>query len=198
MNQPQRAPADKAGARPYGDDPTELFEALLAEHGSALYGLARQLSSSPEEAEDLVQETLIRAWRHPEALDGTSGSARAWIMTVARNLAYDRSRRNGRRVKTGPLGGWGDRSSRAARAEEPQDLASVSFAESVLDQTLVALAFEALSEEHRQVLLHAVWMDRSIADTAAVLGIPKGTVKSRLHYALVALRKALEEIGYTR
>src|SRR5258705_11898599 len=81
----------------------DLLRALYAEHGDALFAHALRLASGDRQrAEDLVQETLLRAWRHPEALDPDRGSVRAWLFTTARNLAIDswrrRSVRGGERV----------------------------------------------------------------------------------------------------
>ena len=77
----------------------ELIRALHAEHGDALYVHALRLCDGDRQrAEDLVQETLLRAWRHPEALDPDRGSTRAWLFTTARHLAIDAWRRRTARV----------------------------------------------------------------------------------------------------
>src|SRR5207237_8722198 len=82
-----------------GVDDAELLRAMFAEHGDALYAHALRLTSGDRQrAEDLVQETLLRAWRHPEALDPDRGSVRAWLFTTARNLAIDSWRRRSVRV----------------------------------------------------------------------------------------------------
>src|SRR5258705_12975467 len=80
----------------------ELIRALHAEHGDALFVHALRLCDGDRQrAEDLVQETLLRAWRHPEALDPDRGSARAWLFTTARHLAIDAWRRREPRVGGG-------------------------------------------------------------------------------------------------
>src|SRR5215831_3099182 len=80
-------------------DDADLLRALYAEHGDALFAHAVRLASGDRgRAEDLVQETLLRAWRHPEALDPDRGSVRAWLFTTARNLAIDSWRRKSVRV----------------------------------------------------------------------------------------------------
>src|SRR2546421_12816510 len=82
-----------------GVDDAELLRAMFAEHGDALYAHALRLTNGDRQrAEDLVQETLLRAWRHPEALDPNRGSVRAWLFTTARNLAIDSWRRRAGRV----------------------------------------------------------------------------------------------------
>lgn len=174
-----------------------LFEAVLAAHGEALKVFAYRLVGSSSEAEDLVQETLLRAWRQPSALDGSKGSVRAWLFSVARNLAIDqwrRQKRTGDAVAPNPRPGGCDDSgaSQAGQAGHPAG----DLAERVVEQAMVAVALESLSEDHRQVLVHSVWLDQPVARIAEDLGVPPGTVKSRVHYALKALRLALEEMGY--
>lgn len=162
-------------------DETALFEAILAEHGSALRAFALQLTGDGPKADDVVQETLVRAWRHPEALDGRHGSPRGWLFTVARRLAVDSWRR--------------DQSRRRREDREASPIASVEF-EQLVDDWVVAAAVERLSPQHRAVLVQTVWLGRSVAETADVLGIPPGTVKSRTYYALRAVRLALDEMGF--
>ena len=88
-----------------GVDDAELLRAMFAEHGDALYAHALRLANGDRQrAEDLVQETLLRAWRHPEALNPDRGSVRAWLFTTARNLAIDSWRRRSVRVGVGRIG----------------------------------------------------------------------------------------------
>jgi RNA polymerase sigma-70 factor, ECF subfamily len=161
----------------------ELIRALYAEHGPALLLYALRLADGDRSrAEDLVQETLLRAWRHPDALAADRGAVRPWLFTVARHLAVDAHR------------------ARLARPHEVSDAALAAVpSDDVLDRALqawqVADALAALRPDHRTVLLETYYRDRSVAEAAAVLGIPPGTVKSRTFYALRALRLAFEERG---
>lgn len=163
----------------------ELIRELYAEHGPALLLFTLRLTDGDRSrAEDLVQETLLRAWRHPDALETERGAVRPWLFTVARHLAIDAHR------------------ARRARPVEVGDaaLAAVPSAD-VLDRALqawqVADALAALRPDHRDVLLETYYRGRSVSEAAAVLGIPAGTVKSRTFYALRALKLAFEERGVT-
>ena len=86
-----------------GSEDAELLRVLHAEHGDALFAHALRLTGGDRQrAEDLVQETMLRAWQHPQALDPARGSVRAWLFTTARNLAIDAYRRRNVRRSTTP------------------------------------------------------------------------------------------------
>jgi RNA polymerase sigma-70 factor (ECF subfamily) len=159
----------------------ELLRSLYAEHGGPLLGYVLRLTGGDrQQAEDIVQETLLRAWRHPEALTGRP--VRPWLFTVARNLVVDAHR------------------ARQSRPPETRDdaLAVLPGSDDIdraLESWSVVEALAELSPPHRAVILETYYRGRSVAETAKVLGIPPGTVKSRTYYALRALRLALEERG---
>ena len=169
-----------------GVDDAELLRAMFAEHGDALYAHALRLTNGDRQrAEDLVQETLLRAWRHPEALDPNRGSVRAWLFTTARNLAIDSWRRRSVRV-----------------GEVVTDVLPEALTDDETDRTveawLIAEALSRLSAVHREVLVECFYQGRSVAEASARLGVPPGTIKSRTHYALRSLRLVLEEMGVTQ
>ncbi|WP_269453237.1 sigma-70 family RNA polymerase sigma factor [Yinghuangia sp. ASG 101] len=179
------APAGTPAAElPTADE--AVIRALYLEHAGPLLGYTLRLTSGDRLwAEDVVQETLLRAWRNPDALDPSRGPVRGWLCTVARNLVIDGGRaRRARPPETGdaPLLAVADE-----RAEDEFDRALLSWE--------VAEALGALTPEHRAVLLETYYRGRSVAEAAKVLGVPEGTVKSRTYYALRALRVALEERG---
>ena len=159
----------------------DLLRTLYDEHAAALYGFVRRLvGGDRQHAEDIVQETLLRAWRNPDALMGDR--TRPWLFTVARNLVISRHR------------------ARRARAPEvPLPSGDVLVADDELDRAMlswqVADALGKLTPAHREVLVHLFFGGQSVAGTAAALGIPEGTVKSRSFYALRALRLVFEESG---
>ena len=165
------------------DERTELLQALHDEHAALLWRYVVRLTHDPALADDVVQETLLRAWRRPRLLDQTEVSARAWLFTVARNLVID------------------DRRSARARHEiltdQLPEIPSDDQTDALLDTWLVADALHDLSPDHRTVIVCAYYRGQSVAETARDLVIPEGTVKSRLHYGLRALRLALQERGVT-
>jgi RNA polymerase sigma-70 factor, ECF subfamily len=165
------------------DDEVALMQQLHDEHASALWRHCLRLTGSDRgRAEDLLQETLLRAWRHRSVLDGPPAAVRSWLLTVSRNLLIDE---------------WRSRRSRSelSVAEVPERVDPVDRTDQLLQSWVVAEAVTRLSPDHRAVLLECYYGGRSVAEAAERLGIPEGTVKSRTHYALRALRLALEELG---
>ncbi|MFI1036068.1 sigma-70 family RNA polymerase sigma factor, partial [Streptomyces sp. NPDC020951] len=154
-----------------------LIRTLYGEHGKALLAYATRLTGDRAAAEDIVQETLIRAWKHPEVISNPQGSLRGWLLTVARNITTDRYR---------------------AKAARPNEVAHSDAASPLLDDhadgvvnAVVMLdALDQLKPEHRDVLVEIYYRGRTAAEAAGRLGIPEGTVKSRAHHALKALRKS--------
>lgn len=161
----------------------DLMQELHDEHAAALWGYCLRLTNGDRaRAQDVVQETLLRAWRSPKILDQAQGSARAWLFKVARNLVIDewRTRRAQLEVTT---------------AEPPESAPVGDQTDQLLESWVVADAVSRLSQDHRLVLMECYYRGLSVAEAARQLDIPEGTVKSRTHYALRALRLALEEMG---
>lgn len=169
-----------------GDEDQEaaLLRTMHDEHGDALQAYALRLCQGDRQrAEDLVQETLLRAWRHPASMDPSQGSVRAWLFTTARNLAIDAWRRRSVRV------------TEVVTDQPPEPPPEVNEADRAVEAWTIAEALNRLSPPHREVLMECFYRGRSVAEAAVRLGVPPGTVKSRTHYALRALRVALEEAG---
>jgi RNA polymerase sigma-70 factor, ECF subfamily len=135
-------------------------------------------------AEDIVQETMLRAWQHAAEL--APERAGSWLHAVVRNLAVSKYHRR-----------------RQARPREvPFDEGALPTAgdglDGIFDAWLIAAALNKLSPEHRAVIVELYYQRRSVAEVAALLAIPEGTVRSRCFYGLRALRKEFEEQGITR
>ena len=160
-----------------------VLRRLWDEHAGPLLAFVLRLTGGDRgRAEDVVQETLLQAWRHPDALDPARGPVRPWLLTVARRVAIDHYRaRLARPLEVGDEG--------------LGDLATEDGVDQALDRWLVADALAALAPAHREALLHTFYAGRTVSEAATVLGVPVGTVKSRVFYGLRALRLALEERG---
>jgi len=164
-----------------GKPPSDRFEKLMLPHLDAAYNLARWLSGSAADADDVVQEAYLRALRFFESYRGDN--PRAWLLTIVRNTWFTQWRRHRQGADTVPyddayerddqLPGWLDGS-----GDDPERLVLRHE-----DTELVHRALAALSVEHREVLVLRELEDMSYRDVAAVAGIPVGTVMSRLSRA---------------
>ncbi|MBI4259613.1 MAG: sigma-70 family RNA polymerase sigma factor [Actinobacteria bacterium] len=157
------------------------LRSAYAEHGGELYGFALRSLEDRELAEEVVQETFLRAWRAGSRFDPEIGSLRTWLFAIARNVVIDQARA---RARVAPV----------ERAEFPGEPDAV---ERALVAWQVEEALRRLAPDHRRVLVETYYRGRPYAEVAAELGIPEGTVKSRVYYALRSLRLALEEMGWT-
>ena len=164
----------------------ELMRLLYAEHASPLLMFVLRLTGGDRQrAEDIVQETLLRAWRNAHRLRSQGhGSLRPWLVTVARRIAID------------------DHRSEQARPAETYDRDLESFSQAdetdrVLRLMTVTDALRTLSQPHREILVSTYFRGRTVPEAAEELGLPLGTAKSRVYYALRALRSALQERGVT-
>lgn len=170
------------------EDPAQQqLRALYDEHAAPLLSFAMHLSAGDRgRAEDIVQDTLVRAWQSRHTFDPGQGSMRPWLFTVARRIAIDQHRR--RTSRPTEIGG-------AAADIALMSAADADDVEAGLDRIVVLDALSALSAEHRDVIMQTYYAGRSVAEAAQQLGVPAGTVKSRTFYALKALKLALTERG---
>lgn len=164
------------------DDAT--LRLLHERYAQPLWRYVFSLTRDSYQSEDIVQETLLKAWNSPRILDEPVEEVRGWMFTVARNLVIDQSR--------------SARSRHERSIERLPEEASADHADQIFDEILIHDALAALSEPHRQVVVLAYYGACSTPQIAAELGIADGTVKSRLHYGMRALKLALQERGVTR
>ena len=155
---------------------------LCADHGDALFGWALSRFEDRRDAEEVVAETVVRAWRHHHQYDPGRGSERSWIFGIVRNAAADHYRRNRRHLAVVS----------EADTERSSDEGTI---DQIAESTLVKDCLMSLSEAHREVLVHAHFGGLTVSEIANRLGVPPGTVKSRLYYGMRSLRAALEECG---
>jgi RNA polymerase sigma-70 factor, ECF subfamily len=158
--------------------------ALYDAHAGPVWRYVVRLTGDRASADDVVQETLLRAWRTPRILEQEPSTTRAWMFTVARHIVIDEARSARRRHER--------------TVDELPERATGDDTDALFDAIIIQEALASLTAEHRAVIVKAYYRGLSIAQTAAELGIPDGTVKSRLHYGLRALRLALQERGVTR
>jgi RNA polymerase sigma-70 factor (ECF subfamily) len=152
---------------------------IHAEHAHAvLYFLLRLTGGDRDEAEDMLQETMLRTWRHIDSVPSSPAGLRRWLLTVARHATVDATRR--RRVRP--------------QETELTDGFDVTAADDTMATALAAHtireALRGLSSAQRSILTDLYVHGHPIRQVAAVRGIPEGTVKSRAHHAVEQLRKA--------
>jgi len=171
------------------DDKRARFETQVLPNLDAAYRFARWLTRSPADADDLVQEAFVRAFRGFDGLRG--GDVKAWLLTIVRNCHVTALRQRQRRA-TVPLADERDEQT------PPDAVATLPGPESAAlaadDQRTLARLIAALPQEQREVLLLREVEDMSYREIAAVTAVPIGTVMSRLARARTALRvKYLED-----
>lgn len=162
----------------------EALRALHDRYAGMLWRYVVSLTHRPADADDVVQETLLRAWRQPALLEEDPEQVHGWLFTVAHNLVVDQARSAYRRHEE-------------LVAEHPESTAEDRI-DRLFDALLLRDALASLGADHREVIVRAYYGGCSTPELAAELGIPEGTVKSRLHYGLRALRLAFEERGVIR
>lgn len=165
---------------------TTVMELCLAERESLRRYVASLLGRDSHAAEDVVQETLLRAWQSAERIDWQDRPVRMWLFRVARNLVVDHHRRAGRAVPVG-LG--------ATELEEPRS--QPDPAEQVIDRRVLVEILQRLSPAHREVVARVHLLGLAGEEVAAVLGVPIGTVKSRAHNAVRQIRAELTRADWT-
>lgn len=160
-------------------DERDVREAYAA-HATELYGFAVRSLGDSGLAEEAVQETFLRAWRAGDRFDPQIGSLRTWLFAILRNVVIDLGRA---------------RAARPAVADGGIEPSVEPLGEALLAWQ-VEEAMQRIGEQHRRVLIETYYRGRPYAEVAAELGVPEGTVKSRVYYGLRALRVVLEEMGY--
>lgn len=170
----------------------EAFDTLVREHQASVYRLARLLTHDPADAEDILQQTFLRAWRARDQFRGDA-SARTWLLTITRNAALSMRARRGHDplaaaaeadpdtiADLGVRAGWGAVSPEelAIRAQRRHDLRA---------------AFSRLDDAAREILTLRDFEGLSGEDTAALLGLSLPAMKSRLHRARLALAAQLQK-----
>jgi RNA polymerase sigma-70 factor (ECF subfamily) len=161
------------------------WEAVVQEHQTAVFRLAYLFCGDPDEAEDVTQDTFIRAYRAIEKFD-RSRPMRPWLLGIAANLARNHLRGLGRYLAA---------LQRLVRGEAELIPTTDPLSDPVGDARSVWQAIHKMSLADQQVIYLRFYLELSEAETSVVLRIPTGTVKSRLSRAMARLRDRLEGLG---
>ena len=152
--------------------------AFVRRFQARVYGLALTVLGDRGLADDVAQETFVRAWRHAETYDARRGRVPTWLLTIARNLAIDRARL------------------RTATPVDPEVIAAElalaqDTAVDVTERERVRQAVGALPDAQRRALVLAAYAGRTAREISELDGVPLGTVKTRIRAAMLKLRETL-------
>lgn len=179
-----------SGADAVDRDREALFRRYVMPELQLMYAMAMRMTRDPHDAEDLVQDTLLRAHRAIDRFDGRH--PRAWLLTILRNTQINRVRKRSPVLAFDPEALFG---------RLPEADGRDTVAEDALDRIadpVVVSALAGLSESHRAVVTLVDIEDLSYKEAAEMLDVPIGTVMSRLHRARAKLRRSLEKSGHVR
>jgi RNA polymerase sigma-70 factor (ECF subfamily) len=162
----------------------QALRAAVREHGAELYRFARRVLGDSGLAEEAVQETFLKAWRRAQRFDPARASLRTWLFAILRNTTVDLARARSTRP--------------ALSAESNEDDAAdpIDAIEGRMRSWQVEEALRQLSDDHRTAVVEVHLRARSYEEVGQDLGIPAGTVKSRVYYGLKALKSTLIEQGW--
>lgn len=158
------------------------WEPLVQTHQQAVFRLAYLLLGDPDDAEDIAQETFLRAWNHLKRFDQTR-PLKPWLLSITANLARNRRRSAGRYLAA---------LTRAFR-DEPAPASVEDKSAQYMEANDLWKAVQNLREPDQQIVYLRYFMDLSVAETAGVLQVAEGTVKSRLSRALEKLRAIIKQ-----
>jgi RNA polymerase sigma-70 factor, ECF subfamily len=177
MSQKMLVPHSRPKLSDHRTDDRRLEELIDEHRGVLLAHVARLTGGDGAWAEDVVQETFVRAWKHVDRMESSYGSVRGWLMRVAHNIVVDTFR-----------------TARMRRGEVTLDCTAEPITPDSDDQTLSALVVHDLLKilpKAQRVAIEMTYLhDCTTAQAAEVLDLPVGTVKSRVYYGLKLLRTA--------
>ncbi|MBB5933949.1 sigma-70 family RNA polymerase sigma factor [Streptomyces zagrosensis] len=173
-------------AEPAGLRTEREVQAAYDLYGGELFGFAFKALDDRQLAEDVVQETFVRAWRSPRGFDPDQGSMRTWLFAIVRNAVVDAMRK--RKVREGAGHSSWESVSEVPSAFDPVD--------QLLERIQLGEALERLSPQHREAVVEVYFGGRTCAELGTELGISASTMRSRLYYGVRALRLILEENGW--
>ncbi len=159
------------------------WEPLVLQHQEAVFRLSYLLLGDPDDAEDVAQETFLRAWKHLKRFDPTR-PLRPWLLSIASNLASNRRRSAGRYLAA---------LTRTFRNEPPYSTSTEEKSARHMEAGELWKAVQNMSVPDQQIIYLRYFLDLSVTETAQALNVPDGTVKSRLSRALERLRGIIQQ-----
>lgn len=163
----------------------EAFKSLFEHFAPRIKGFLLKTGTSEDEAEEIAQEAMVAVWRKAGLFDPATAGASAWIFTIARNLRIDAARRASRTARV-------DHDAELEYLVDPADSPESSVSKGD-ESARVALALQRLSQEQSEVIRLSFIEERPHSEIAKRLGIPLGTVKSRIRLAIDRLRDLMDE-----
>jgi RNA polymerase sigma-70 factor (ECF subfamily) len=158
------------------------MQALFCRYRLPVYRFALRLTRNPTTAEDIVSDVFLEVWRHAVNFEARS-SVSTWLLAIARNLAWSAMRR---------------RSTEQLNAKLTEEIEDISDTPEVVtakkqQRTILARCLRKLSPVHREVIDLVYYHDKTAAEVAAIMGIPRATVKTRMHYARLEIADLLKQ-----
>ena len=157
------------------------FDAVFEQLGPSVYGVVKRVIRDPAQSEEVTQEVMLEVWRTAAKFDAERGSATSWVMTLAHGRAVDRVR---------SVQKDSERARRTAAADIPYDMVTEAV-ESSLERERVRRCLGSLTELQRETVTLAYYRGYTYGQVASLLGVPTGTVKTRMRDALIRLRDCL-------
>jgi len=159
----------------------DAFDAVYDQVAASVFGIVRRVVRDPAQSEEVTQDVLLEVWRDAAKFDPGRGSATAWVMTLAHRRAVDRVR---------SVQKESERERRTAAADVPFDQVAEAV-ESSLERERVRRCLGSLTELQRESVTLAYYGGYTYAQVASLLGVPGGTIKTRMRDALIRLRDCL-------
>jgi RNA polymerase sigma-70 factor, ECF subfamily len=175
------------GAVAEGDQ--AALQEIYRRHGPAVWGLARRVTNDPHQAEEVSQTVFLNLWQAAHRFDPARGALRSWLLAQAHGRAVDLVRSETARRRRQ------QRDAELSAVPPSADVEVAVHAAALADD--VRRAVDDLPAGEREAIMLAYFGGRTYRETAALLGQPEGTVKSRIRSGLMTLRRTLEAKGVT-